>query len=72
MNQDQGRLGGYRRVRHLVFLQTSGVDVFSARLAHLHHVEAGQVGAHVPDLVVGLLADVADVDLCKRFFSGEG
>ena len=59
-------------MRHLVFLQTSGVDVFSARLAHLHHVEAGQVGAHVPDLVVGLLADVADVDLCKRFFSGEG
>ena len=50
---------------HLVFFQTSGVDVFAAGLAHLHHVKAGQVRADVPDLVVGLLADVADVDLNK-------
>lgn len=48
-----------------MFLETSGVDVLAASLAHLHHVEAGQVGADVPDLVVGLLAHVADVDLSK-------
>ena len=46
-----------------MFLETSGVDVLAAGLAHLHDVEAGQVGSDVPDLVVALLANVASVNL---------
>jgi hypothetical protein len=52
----------------MVFLETSGVDVLAAGLAHLHDVEAGQVGSDVPDLVVALLANVASVNLNECLF----
>jgi hypothetical protein len=48
-----------------MFLKASGVDILAARLAHLHDMKAGQVSTDITNLVICLLADVADVHLLR-------